>query len=162
MWGSVQDLNRAAQAGIAEFALLSDLDDFGFNLKSVRWVEGFIDRIRSQPGFPTDQPGGLLEVIGAFLGESLIAATGGTWHFEEQADDWCVLFPNGSKAFPFVKVAKQFREGTEGGESIASFYWVTVTHVATGQLGSAPTVQHLVEQRTLRRLFDRLKRRHRS
>lgn len=117
---------------IKEFGELVDFP-FGVNRDSVAWVEGFIERQRTsgnaKPG------GGLHSVLGSFLGEAIIAATGGRW--DEDDNGIGVLFANGDKCYPFAKVAKQFENGLEGGDSILSFYSVSVEYVSTGKL-SAP------------------------
>jgi hypothetical protein len=110
--------------------------DFGLTYESVEWVEGFIDRRRDRPDFDPEEIDGLVGVLGSFLGACVIEATGGAWQCTDD-DGWSVRFPNGAVAFPFTKVRKQFREGTEGGESISSFYRIAVDLLATGRLGSA-------------------------
>ncbi|MEO3792996.1 hypothetical protein ABGB14_22505 [Nonomuraea sp. B10E15] len=114
---------------------LSDVD-FGLNRESVEWVDGFIERQRSRPGFDPEQIDGLVGVLGSFLGACVAAATDGHWR---RTDDgaWGVLLPDGSMAFPFTKVRKQFRGGAEEGESIAGFYRIAVGFVATGKLREA-------------------------
>ena len=84
----------------------------------------------------SEAPGGLISVIGSFLGEAIIAASSGQWH-EDADGNLCVTFPGGDCAYPFTKVAKQFEQGLEAGESILSFYDISVSYVATGMLGAA-------------------------
>ena len=48
-----------------------------------------------------------------------------------------VLSRSGDMAFPFAKVAKQFLDGLEAGESILSFYSICINYVAPGNLGHA-------------------------
>ena len=45
-----------------------------------------------------------------------------------------VMFPPGDMAFPFAKIAKQFLDGLEAGESILSFYNIALNYVAAGKL----------------------------
>ncbi|MFZ5670934.1 MAG: hypothetical protein ACOY4K_15710 [Pseudomonadota bacterium] len=61
-------------------------------------------------------------------------AAGGEWALTAEGQ-LGVRFANGSWAFPFGKVAKQWRQGRENGESILGFYNVSVETVATGQPG---------------------------
>ncbi|MEU4836220.1 hypothetical protein [Streptosporangium sp. NPDC023615] len=117
---------------IEELGPLSDVD-FGLNRESVEWVEGFIERQRSRPGFDPERIDGLIGVLGSFLGECVVAATGGHWHWSDD-HGWGVLLPEGSTIFPFAKVGKQFRGGLEEGESIAGFYRVVVDVIATGKM----------------------------
>ncbi|MEV4178680.1 hypothetical protein [Nonomuraea sp. NPDC049709] len=119
---------------IEQLGPLSDVD-FGLNRESVEWVEGFIERQRSRPDFDPERIDGLVGVLGSFLGASVAAATGGRWHRHD--DEWGVLLPEGSTAFPFVKVRKQFRDGAESGESIESFYRIAVDFIATGKMREA-------------------------
>ncbi len=99
---------------------------------SVVWVEGFIERQRLD--FKDDHEG-LVQTLGSFLGESIIAAGGGTW--AKTDDDMIgVKFANGAWCFPFAKVRKQFANGLDGGDSIASFYDISIKEVATGKLAT--------------------------
>lgn len=114
---------------IKEFGQLVDFP-FGLSRESVAWVEGFIERQRASGN--AEPGGGLHSVIGSFLGEAIIAATGGHWNEDDNGIG--VLFPNGDKCFPFAKVGKQFENGLEGGDSILSFYNVAVEYVAKGKM----------------------------
>jgi hypothetical protein len=96
---------------------LSDID-FGLNEESVAWVAGFIERQRVRDGGGAHD--GLVSVLGSFLGECLIARYGGRW--EEIDGRWGVRFAQGSAAFPFAKVTKQFDTGIAGGDSILGFF----------------------------------------
>jgi hypothetical protein len=97
----------------------------------VAWVEGYLERLRGQR--PLDPYGALASVLGSFLGQCLVEATGARWvHVEGR---WAVVFANGAAAFPLDKVAKQVADGLLAGESILSFYDISVEHVATGRLG---------------------------
>lgn len=106
-------------------------EQVGYDSESARWVDGFIERQRVREGLNAD---GLISVVGCYLGDALISATGGRW---DQWDDHArgVLFPNNARAFPFSKVRKQFDHGTGGGESIAGFFDTAVKMVATDALG---------------------------
>jgi hypothetical protein len=74
----------------------------------------------------------LVSVLGSFLGECIIANAGGSWRWTEERQ-WGVAFPNNNWSFPFAKVSKLFENGLEGGDSILSFYDVTVDFIATGK-----------------------------
>jgi hypothetical protein len=95
----------------------------------VAWVEGFIERQRVRVAGD-----GLVDVLGSYLGEAIIAAAhGGVW-VRGPDGDLGVRFDNGDIAYPFAKVSKQFDRGLEGGESILSFYTISVELLATGRL----------------------------
>jgi len=109
--------------------------DFGLDAGSVAWLEGFIERQRSSDTADVSQ--GLVNVLGCYLGEAIIAAVLGAEWSEDAAGALGVLFPTGDMAFPFNKVEKQLSEGLENGESILSFYNTSVNDVAAGKLGQA-------------------------
>ena len=114
----------------AEFGELTD-DPFGLDKASVAWVEGYIERMRSRM---TEPPaGGLVAVLGSYLGQAIIAASDGQWD-EDPAQGIGIKFASGDWCFPFAKVEKQFAEGLDGGESILGFYKVAVDYVAKGKL----------------------------
>ena len=92
--------------------------ELGYDGPSVEWVDGFIERQRGR--FPGAAADGLVNVIGAFVGECVIANHGGRWRRDEHG--WGVFFDDGNAAYPFAKVRKQFDNGREGGDSIHSFY----------------------------------------
>ena len=98
----------AAQSGV----------ELGYDGPSVEWVDGFIERQRGR--FPGAEADGLVNVIGAFVGECVIANYGGRWRESEYG--WGVYFDDGNAAYPFAKVRKQFDNGREGGDSVHSFY----------------------------------------
>ena len=108
---------------------------FGFNLESVKWIEGFIERERGRRDLSKGVPEGLVNTLGSFLGECIVAATGGRWGWNDKQKDWGIQFKSGSMAFPFAKVSKQLANGLEGGDSIVSFYEMTIEYVAPGKLG---------------------------
>ncbi|MEJ0023759.1 MAG: hypothetical protein WDN76_10285 [Alphaproteobacteria bacterium] len=89
-------------------------------------MEGFIERQRGA------DPGALVSVLGSFLGEAIIAGTGGAWADSDQGPG--VRFANDAMCFPFAKVAKQFADGVDEGESVLGFYRVAVEQIATGLL----------------------------
>jgi hypothetical protein len=130
----LEGVRANASFALDEFGAISEME-FGADRASVAWVEGFIERMRTRYG-DGGAPEGLISVIGSFLGEAIIAASSGKWH-EDADGNLCVIFPGGDCAYPFTKVAKQFEQGLEAGESILSFYDISVSYVATGMLGTA-------------------------
>ena len=93
--------------------------ELGYDAASVEWVDGFIERQRVR--LQGDEARGLINVIGAFVGECVVANYGGSWRADE-GGAWGVYFDDGNAAFPFAKVRKQFDNGREGGDSVHSFY----------------------------------------
>lgn len=122
---TLEAIARNRDLVIAQFGPVSEIAGFGLNAESVGWIEGFIERQRER-----GPPGNLVSVLGSFIGEAIIAATGGRW--DEQDGRLGVLFPCGDACFPFAKVAKQFDHGL--GDSVLSFYDVAVQFVAKGKL----------------------------
>lgn len=107
----------------------------GFDQASVARVETFIEGQRAE--FP-DTARQLVNVLGCYLGEAVIEVVpGAEWGEDDESGALCIVFPNGDMAFPFYKVAKQIDEGLEKGESILSFYNISVNYVAAGKLGEA-------------------------
>ncbi|HEX7174070.1 MAG TPA: hypothetical protein VF240_02135 [Pyrinomonadaceae bacterium] len=106
-----------AEKVIATLSAQSGLE-LGYDEPSVEWVDGFIERQRLR--FSGEEAGGLVNVIGAFVGECVIANHGGRWREDEHG--WGVCFDDGNAAYPFAKVRKQFDNGREGGDSVHSFY----------------------------------------
>jgi hypothetical protein len=127
-------IKKKAALAISNLGPLSDVAQFGLNRESVEWVEGYIERQRAQPGYDAKIVSGLVNVLGSFLGECVIAATGGSWQWSEEMNAPGILFGNNTYVFPFVKVGKLFANGLEGGDSILSFYDIAVDYVATGKL----------------------------
>jgi hypothetical protein len=110
--------------------------EFGYGPESVAWVDGYIERQRRRLD-DADAVSSLVSVLGSYLGEAVIKAAGGAWDVHER-DEIGIRFDNGDWCFPFSKVAKQFACGTaEGGESILSFYNVSIGLIANGRLGEA-------------------------
>jgi hypothetical protein len=113
---------------------LNELTDFefGFDRRSVEWVDGFIERQRVRPDATKEFVTQLTGVLGSYLGECVAQATGGRW---ERTDEHGlgVELPNGTgTVFPFAKVGKQFDNGSE--DSVLSFYDIAVDYIATGRL----------------------------
>ena len=104
----------------------------GKDAASVKWLEEFIETQRGSPDLDEEAIEGLIWALGGYLGEAIIEATGGAWVAEH--DTLLVRFPNGAACSPFSKVAKQFDQGLEAGESVAGFYDMAVNQVAPGKL----------------------------
>jgi hypothetical protein len=125
----LQLIRSNAAFAIENFGALTAFE-FGHNRQSVEWVEGFIERQRERGGDHYKMIG----IVGSFLGEAVIAQTGGTW--VAAGDTFGVQFQNGDNVntcFPFGKVAKQFEIGLDAGESVLAFYDLVVDVVAKGK-----------------------------
>lgn len=118
-----------AQMAIDRLGEVADVP-FGLDRASVAWVAGFIDRQRARDGFDPDDTSGLVDVLGSHLGEAIVAATGGRWEEVDDGWGWGVRLGSHGVCFPFTKVAKQLRDGSEAGESILSFYDVVLAMAA--------------------------------
>jgi hypothetical protein len=123
----LRQIRANAALAVSQLGPLSGFD-FGFDHRSVAWVEGFIERQRVRGAAD-----GLVDVLGCYLGEALISAAGGAW-VRGLDGALGVRFDNGDIAYPFAGVGDQFERGLEGGESIVSFYEISVGFVATGRL----------------------------
>jgi hypothetical protein len=119
-----------AAIAIEELSALSQRP-FGFDEESVAWVEGFIERQRES--LDDGDGRGLVNVLGSYLGQAIVVATGAAWDIDDSGN-LGIAFANGDMAYPFNKVGKQLEQGVEGGESILSFYNVCLDHIATGDL----------------------------
>jgi hypothetical protein len=132
----LEQIKANVEFAMQEFRELAD-KDVALDADSVAWVEGFIENARGRyVGVEGGVPEGLVGLIGSYLGEAIIAETGGQW-IEDDAGRLAVAFPNGEAVYPFAKVEKQFELGVAGGESILSFYTVAVSYVAVGGLREA-------------------------
>jgi hypothetical protein len=118
---------------VDELGPISGIAGFDFGPESVAWVDGYIERQRQRMTDP-NAVSSLVSVLGSYLGEAIIQAAGGAWEVHER-DEIGIRFDSGDWCFPFSKVAKQFACGTEdGGESILSFYNVSLGYIAPGSL----------------------------
>lgn len=111
--------------------------EFGLNPESVEWVEGYVERQRARPDLTAESRQRMADVLGSFLGECIVAATGGSWHRSEQGGQWGVLLPGGGEAFPMAKMRKLFDSGLAGGDSIVSFY----------RIATDPTIMQKLQER---------------
>lgn len=127
----LQKIRANTAFAIDEFRTAAEME-IGFDAYSVAWVEGFVERARERYA-ESGVPSGLVSVIGSYLGEAIIAETGGQW-MQDDAGHIAVQFPNQDAVYPFGKVEKQFDQGVAGGESILSLYTVSISYIAIGAL----------------------------
>jgi hypothetical protein len=120
----LQAIRANAQLVLEQLGPISDLgEQFGYNLESLRYVEGFIERFRARTGVTEATIERWVQVFGSFLGECVIHTYGGEWR--EHKGTWGIFFSEANDrnaAFPFAKVQKQFANGLQGGDSIVSFF----------------------------------------
>jgi len=118
-------IQENAKLVVERFAAFSGLGErFGYNLESIEWLEGHIERQRKDPEFGPDPGLRLISILGSYLGECIIHICGGQWRLNEELG-WGVLLKDGNTAFPFNKLRKLFENGVEGGDSILSFLSAT-------------------------------------
>jgi hypothetical protein len=110
--------------------------DLSYDRDSVAWIDAYIERNREH--FSEEEANKVANNLGAFVGECLRAAHGGTWVLHEQSGEWGVhLGGNLGTAFPAAKIYKQLRNGPE--DSVLSFFEVVGAIVKAGgidRLGS--------------------------
>lgn len=94
--------------------------DLNYDSKSVKYLEAFIERQRGS--FEGEDLEGLINSIGAFLGQCVITNYGGQWQLDPETQQTCIAFDDKNKVYPFSKTAKQFENGLE--ESVYSFYTI--------------------------------------
>ena len=118
-WGAgLKERIRAnAALVIGQFSPLADFD-FGFNARSVAWVDGFIENQRQRPDRDHHTEESLIDILGSFLGECIISCFGGQW--EQREDQWCIHFGSRNALYPFHKVRKRFANGPQ--DSIETFF----------------------------------------
>ncbi len=107
---------------------------FGLNLPSLEWIDGFIERQRQRPDLDDKVRARLINQLGSFLGECIVANTKGAWAWIESQGTVGVQFPSGNCVFPFNKVLKQFDNGRAGGDSIVGLYNSVLAMIASGEL----------------------------
>ena len=100
-----EQIKQNAELVIREMRKTSGFS-FGYDAKSVAWLDGFIERQRKQDDITEDTIHGLVNVFGSYLGECVIKTFGGHWENDEQG--WRVSFDENNAVYPFAKVQKQF------------------------------------------------------
>jgi hypothetical protein len=119
MVATSEDYRAAAEGVVAQ--LREDLRvELNYDQASIEWLDGYINRISTQLDKETFP--GLAAVLGAYVGETIIATYGGTWQYFEKLDQWGIQLPDGTGAFPSAKIYKQL-ENPEF-DSILSFFTV--------------------------------------
>jgi len=129
-----ENIRANAELVIQQVRSLSG-SDVGYTQESVKWLEGYIERLRTSGAFESeDTKNKLTSVFGSFLGECIVRCYGGTW--KQRDGVWCVAFDDKNIAFPLAKVAKQMENGLEDG--IASYFSV-IPIVFKAHVSEAPS-----------------------
>lgn len=102
---------------VSQFRELTEFE-FDYNLESVEWVDGFINRQREREDYSVELGEKMTSTIGSYLGECVIKCHGGSW--KETSEGWAIEFSDGNMVYPFSKTVKQFENGAE--DSIYSFF----------------------------------------
>lgn len=97
--------------------------DLQYNADAIEYLEGYIERVK--PEFKDEDVSGLVNALGAFLGECIIFNYGGRWAIDTESNRPCVEFDDKNRCYPISKTQKQFDNGVE--DSIYSFYIVIPT-----------------------------------
>lgn len=95
--------------------------DVAYDAEAVRTLDAYIEQLR--PQYEDGVPPGLIQTMGAFLGECVRAEYGGEWAFDEDNGEWGIAIPvRGGDvwAYPFSKVFKHFLDGKA--QSILQFF----------------------------------------
>ncbi len=141
-------LDLAAQMRAAAEKLRSVVQEqmkhaLDYDEASVRWLDSYIERARLSAAGEQWRKN-LIDLSAAFLGECSIARLGGQWALHEGRV--CVLFNDNNVIFPHHKVAKQFDNGAEAGDSILGFYQANISlFKALAPKALTPGQQRLLE-----------------
>ena len=116
-----EDTRRRIQHNAAlvveQMQSLTDFD-FGYDEASVSWLDGYINRMRTQKELTSEKTESSVQVLASYLGECIIHTYGGRW--DDEGGEIAVLFSKGNSVYPFNKVKKQFANGSE--DSINSLF----------------------------------------
>jgi hypothetical protein len=108
--------------------------DIGYDEAGVRWLDGFIQR--RHDGGTRDDPDGLSDTLGSFLGECIARSYAGRW--QETEHGWAVIVDGDLAVFPFNKVHKHLADGAA--ESVLSLYTgvpALIAHTSRGDAAEA-------------------------
>jgi hypothetical protein len=115
----IRHIRANAELVVRMFAKETDFG-FGYDEDSVSWLDAYIEHIRKNP-WTDEEFNQLVSNLGSYLGETIIRSFGGQWSFDQRG--WAIRWDEYNLAYPFIKVAKQLKNGTM--DSIYSFYSVT-------------------------------------
>jgi hypothetical protein len=113
---------RANAAWVTEkFGKQSGIQPFAYTPESVDYLDGFLERQEATVKASETSVNKFVSLLGAYLGECIIANYGGEWH--ESENGLCIVIRTTKKVHwlqPFHKVHKRI---TNGGEDSLSFYF---------------------------------------
>ena len=95
---------------------------------AIKDLSNFINEYRNK--FDKEAENAWYQLIGAFLGQTIISVYGGRW-IEIESSSACIELNDGSICFPFDKVAKQMENGQE--DSI-HYYFNFITEILNKEL----------------------------
>lgn len=127
--------------------------DIGYDEAGVRWLDGFIQR-RHDGGAVGEDPSGLVNTFGSFLGECIAQSYDGRW--QETEHGWAVIVDGDLAVFPFNKVHKHLVDGAA--DSVLSLYTgvpALIAHTAAGTSDAATPEAPVSLMGKLGRLFRR-------
>jgi hypothetical protein len=113
--------------------------DVGYDEAGVRWLDGFIQR-RHDSGAVGDDPSGLTNTLGSFLGECIAQTYNGHW--QETEHGWAVIVDGDLAVFPFNKVHKHLVGGAA--DSVLSLYTgvpALIAHTTASDTSVAATTE---------------------
>jgi hypothetical protein len=107
----IAQIKASAQETIEKLRKVSKID-FGYNKESVRWLEGYIERLRQNGSF-SDSKDQFVGVFGSYLGECIIHCYGGHW--ENRDVGFAITFDKQNWVLPFNRISKQWENGLTDG-----------------------------------------------
>jgi hypothetical protein len=108
-----EQIKANAELVIQELRPISGMD-FGYDKKSVEWLEGHIERLRLSGAFQIEETKNkLAEMHGSFLGESIIQCYGGDWTLSNGF--WGVQVNRYNLLRPIAIVRSQMDNGLKDG-----------------------------------------------
>ena len=107
-------IKKNAQWVIDNYGPQSGLPQFGYDPQSIAYLDEFIDRQGASFSSNEQSSDRIVSLLGAFLGEAIIATYGGAWQQSEQGLSLCIQ--SGGQVHilqPFHKVYKRLTNGPE-------------------------------------------------
>ncbi|HSK72888.1 MAG TPA: hypothetical protein VK892_14395 [Pyrinomonadaceae bacterium] len=116
----LEELKYKAEVVIKMFAETKNVN-LDYDEKSIKYLDSYINEIREE--FRQEIIDKLISIFGSFLGETIRLNHGGNWEIIN--NEFAVRVNDKVAVFPFSKVRKQFKNGSE--DSILSFYQLAPT-----------------------------------
>lgn len=113
---------RAAAAGVIEKLGPASGIEFGYTRQSLQFIDRFIDGKRSAVTTAADLPKGLVNALGAYVGECLIQLAGGAWRYAPDVKTYGIVLngPNADMVYPIDKVRQLFLRAPAPTETLVS------------------------------------------